>query len=218
VWRAARCCTPGCQCIRISLTPFSREVGFLIKGVAQVASGSISEGMKLLAEHRRRALASEFIYPETLSDLAVALAMVAEGDFSGGASFLERSIEHQSMVENNAGRDLSRVTLAEIYIELLAPKRRASILVALKNLPFLIKTAVNGRKKATALLLDARKNPMFSEVGYHRARIDADLAILYQLAKRTDEADKYFRQARAVAENLGAKGLLAKIDAASAST
>jgi hypothetical protein len=59
-----------------------------------------------------------------------------------------------------------------------------------------------------ALLLEARKNPMLSEVGYNPARIDADLAILYRLAKRTDEADKYFRQARVVAEYLGAKGLL----------
>jgi hypothetical protein len=49
---------------------------------------------------------------------------------------------------------------------------------------------------------------MLSEVGYNPARIDADLAILYRLAKRTDEADKYFRQARVVAEYLGAKGLL----------
>jgi hypothetical protein len=56
---------------------------------------------------------------------------------------------------------------------------------------------------------------MFSEVRCHRAHIDTNLAILCKVAKRTDEADKYFRQARVVAENLGAKGLLAKIDAAS---
>jgi class 3 adenylate cyclase len=206
------------ECIRVSLAPFTREMGFLIRSVAQISSGSVSEGMKLLAEHRRRALASEFIYPRTLSDLAVAFAMVAEGDFSGGVSVLERSIEHQSMVENTAGRDFSRITLAEIYIGLLAPKQRASILVVLKNLPFLIKAAVNGRKKAAALLLEARKNPMFSEVGYHRARIDADLAILYKLAKRRDEADRYFKQARLIAESLNAEALLTKVDAWSAST
>jgi hypothetical protein len=88
-------------------------------------------------------------------------------------------------------------------------------LAVLKNLPFLITIALTGRKKATAFPLDARRNSMFSEVGCHRARIDTNLAILCKVAKRTDEADKYFRQARVVAENLGAKGLLAKIDAAS---
>jgi class 3 adenylate cyclase/tetratricopeptide (TPR) repeat protein len=206
------------ECIRVSLAPFTRELGFLIKGFAHVVSGNVSEGMKLLADHRRRGLANEFIFARSGTDPAVALGMVLEGDFSGGVRFLERSIEDQSELETNTNRDFSRVLLAEIYIELLAPKRKAPILVVLKNLPFLIKTALTGRRKATALLLDARKNPMFSEVGYHRARIDADLAILYKLAKRTDEADKYFRQARMIAEKLGAKGLLAKIDAASVST
>jgi class 3 adenylate cyclase len=206
------------ECIRVSIIPFDREMGFVIKGFAQVASGSISEGMTLLMEYQRRALVSEFLYPRTLSDAAVALAMVRKGDFSGGVAFLERSIEHQSRVETNMDRDLSRILLAEIYIELLTPQERAPVLVVLKNLPFLIKTALTGRKKATALLLKARKNPMFSEVGYHRARIDADLAILYKLAKRRDEADRYFKQARLIAENLNAEALLTKICAWSAST
>jgi class 3 adenylate cyclase/tetratricopeptide (TPR) repeat protein len=206
------------ECIRVSLTPLDREVGFLVKGFALVVSGNVSEGMKLLVEHRQRALASEFIFPRALTDPAVALGMVLEGDFSGGVRFLERSIEDQSKFEANTSRDFSRILLAEIYIGLLVPKTRAPILIVLRNLPFLVKTSLTGRKRAIALLLEARLNPMFSEVGYHRARIDADLAILYKLAKRTHEADNYFRQARVVAEKLGAKGLLAKIDAASAST
>lgn len=107
--------------------------------------------------------------------------------------------------------------LAEIYIELLAPKKKAPILVVLKNLPFLIRTTLTGRKTAMTLLFKARKNPIFSDVGYHRARIDADLAILYTLGKQRDEVDKYFKRARTIAEKLGAEGLLTKIDAASAS-
>jgi hypothetical protein len=152
------------------------------------------------------------------TDPAVALGMVLQGDLAGGVRFLERSIEYHTRVEDNPGRDFSRMLLAEIYIELLAPKKKAPISVVLKNLPFLIKTALTGRKTAMTLLLEARKNLIFSEVGYHRARIDADLAILYKIAKRRDEADKYFKQARMIAENLGADGLLAKIDAASAPT
>jgi hypothetical protein len=206
------------ECIQISLTPLTREAGFLIKGFAQIVSGSVSEGMKLLADQRPRGLAKENMFARSLTDPAVALGMLLEGDFSGGVRFLERSIEYQSKFENNTHRDFSRILLAEIYIELLAPKKKAPILVVLKNLPFLIKTALTGRKKATALLLEARKNSMFSEVGYHRARIDADLAILYKLAKRRDESDGYFKQARVIAENLGAEALLTKIDAWSAST
>jgi hypothetical protein len=40
------------------------------------------------------------------------------------------------------------------------------------------------------------------------------LGTLHKLAKRRAEARSYFMQARAVAESLGATGLLSKIDAA----
>jgi len=88
----------------------------------------------LLADYRRRALANEFMYPRSGTDPAVAFGMVLQGDFSGGVKFLQRSIEHQSSLQNNTGRDLSRTYLAEIYIELLAPKQRASIVTSGANL------------------------------------------------------------------------------------
>jgi hypothetical protein len=67
------------------------------------------------------------------------------------------------------------------------------------------------------LLLAARNSPIFSEVGYHRARIDTNLAILCKLYKRNDEANEYFKQARTIASRLGANALISKIDSASKS-
>jgi hypothetical protein len=46
-----------------ALTPYNREGGFIIMSIAQIGSGSVSEGMKLLADYRRRALANEFMHP-----------------------------------------------------------------------------------------------------------------------------------------------------------
>jgi class 3 adenylate cyclase len=131
--------------------------------------------------------------------------------------FLEDSIRYHEKAGHVLGRDFSRITLAEIYIEFLKPRQKVSSSVILKHLPFLIVTWITGKKKAMKLLLEARKNRSFDSNGYHHARIDADLGILCKLANRKDEADRYFKRARAIVENLGAKGLLAKIDAASES-
>jgi class 3 adenylate cyclase len=208
----------GDECIRVSLTPFDREIGAQIKGVAQIALGRVPEGLELLRVHRRRAIANEFFYCRTGTDGPMGVAMVLQGNFSGGVCFLERAIERHRKMNNAVGQDFSRMFLAEIYIEILTSKKRPPFFVVLRNLPFLITTAIAGRKKAMKILLQARNNTLFSSNGYQRARIDLDLGLLHKIGGRDDEAHKYLTQARVIAENLGAKGLLTKIDAALAST
>jgi class 3 adenylate cyclase len=204
----------GSECIRISLTPFDREIGAQVRGVALIASGNVAEGADLLIDHRHRAIANDFLYCKTGTDGPVGIAMVLQGDLSGGSRFIEWAIKRHDQAGNVIGRDFSRIFLAEIYIEFLAPKEKAPLSVIVKHLPFLIATALTGWKKAEKMLLQARENPMFSSVSHHRARIDANLGILYKIAKRGDEARRYLTQARVIAESLDAKALLAKIDSA----
>lgn len=203
----------GNQCVELALTPFDREVGFQIKGVAEILRGNVVEGAALVREHRRRALANDFNYCRVGSDPALGIAMVLEGDFAGGVQFIESAIRWNDLAGSPLGRDFARIFLAETYLEFLAPKQKPSASVMLKNLPFLLKTMMTGRRRAIAILMQARNNPTFAG-GYFQARIDADLGILHELAKQRAEARSYLTQARAVAELLVAVGLLSKIDAA----
>ena len=201
----------GSECIRVALTPFDREIGTQVKGVALIALGQIAEGAKLLAEHRQRAAANEFMYSRVGTDGPVGLAMVLQGDFSGGVRFLENAIKYHDQTGSPSVGNLTRLMLAQIYIELLAPKAKPPLSLLLKHLPFLIGVKLTGWKKAVQLLLETRKR-LYGDGGFYRASVDTNLGILYKIAKREEEARKYFIEARATAERLGAKVLLAKID------
>jgi hypothetical protein len=203
----------GNQCIELALTPLDREVGFQIKGVAEILRGNVAEGAALVREHRRRALANNFKYCRVGSDPALGIAMVLEGDFAAGVRFMETAIQQNDLEGSPIGRDFARIFLAETYLEFLAPKQKPSASVMLKNLPFLLKTMMTGRRRAIEILMHARDNQTFAG-GYFQARIDADLGILHKLAKRGVEARSYLTQARPIAEALGAAGLLSTIDGA----
>lgn len=204
----------GNECIELALTPFDREIGFQIKGVAEIMRGNVGEGAALLRAHRQRALANDFNYCRLGGDPPLGVAMILEGDFAGGVRFIEAAIQRSESEGSPLGRDLASIFLAETYLEFLAPKQKPPPMVMLKNLPFLIKTMLTGRRRALELLMQARDNPLFAGATYYRARIDADLGILHKRGKRRDEARWYLMQARSVAETLGASGLLSKIDMA----
>ena len=203
----------GNQCIELALTPLDREVGFQIKGVAEILRGNVAEGAVMVREHRRRALANGFDYCRVGSDPALGIAMVLEGDFAGGVRFIEGTVQWNDLAGSPLGRDFARIFLAEAYLEFLAPKQKPPPSVIVKNLPFLLRTMMTGRRRAIELLMQAGKNQTFAG-GYFEARINADLGILHKLAKRPAEARSYLMRARPVAESQGAAGLLSKIDSA----
>ena len=145
------------ECIRTAITPMDREIATQVKGVALIALGRIKEGADLLRDHRKRAIANEFLYCRTGTDGALGLAMVLQGDFARGARFLRSAIRHHDQTGATVGRDFTRITLAEIYSELLASKQRPPWLVIAKNFPILVSLASTGWQKAVKLLLEARK-------------------------------------------------------------
>jgi hypothetical protein len=204
----------GNECIALALTPFDREVGFQIKGIAEIMRDNVDEGAALLRDHLQSALANDFNYYRIGCDPFLGVAMALEGDFAGGVRFLEAAIQRNEHEGGLPNRDFVGIVLAETYLEFLAPRQKPPAMVVLKNLPFLIMTILTGRRRALELLMRARDNPMFAGATYYRARIDADLGLLHKLAKRRDKARFFLMQARPIAESLGAAGLLSKIDAA----
>jgi class 3 adenylate cyclase len=204
----------GNESIELALTPWDREVGLQVKFVAEIFRGNVGEGAALLRAHRQRVLANNFNYTTVGTDLALGVAMVLEGNFTGGVRFIEAAIQRSEHEGSPVGRDFASILLAEVYLEFLAPKQRPSPSVMLKNLPFLIRTVLSGRQRALELLMRARDNPSFAGDNYFRARIDADLGILHKIARRRTEARSCLIRARTIAESLGASGLISKIDAA----
>ncbi len=204
----------GDECARVALTPTDREIGLSIKGVAQIFQGQVNEGAALLREVRERLIAGGNSYATTPIDSALGVAKVLQGDISGGIRSLQELVRRREAENDNFNATFARLNQAEVYIELLAPRQMPSLRILLKNLPFLIITAMTGRKKAMRLLIEARKNPMFTGTSHFLARIDADLGILLKMGKQHDAAREHLKRAHSIAAHLKAVALLAKIDTA----
>jgi len=148
-----------------------------------------------------------------LPAMPLGVAMVLQGEMAAGVRFLEDLIDRNRELGFVVGRDITRLYLAELYIEILGSTQRPTFPVILRNLWFLSVTRLSGWGKALALVLAARDNAMFSEASHWRARTEADLGLLYLMKRRYFQAEECLQRARPLAAKLEASALLAKIDA-----
>jgi hypothetical protein len=137
---------------------------------------------------------------------------VPQGDVAGGIKFMAAAIERDAKAGNAVSADIGRLCLAETYMEILGSGRRPPYRVIVRNLFVLIRVRLTGWKTAVRLLCTALENRMFNDRSQYRARIQADLGILFEMKGRRDEAREFLRAARPIAEELGAGALLARID------
>lgn len=200
--------------LEIAIAPMDIGLAQLLKGMAMVFTGRIEEGADLLWSTRTRCMEAGWTYITSASDTALGFTMVLRGEFEKGVRFLEAIIQTDIDLGFVVGRDMSRMYLTQVYLELLAPTQPRPIGVTLRNLPFLVRTKLGGWNKAMEMMLAVRENPMFSGTSHWRARAEANLGFLYLLKKRSGEARECLSRARPIAEQLNSAALLAKIDAA----
>jgi hypothetical protein len=204
----------GEECVRVALTPFDRELGLSIVGIANIFLGRPDKGEKLLWEVRKRTSGHGFVYMSCGTDAPLGVAMVLRGAISAGLKFIEEAIDRYKRSENQMETDLARMYLAEVYIALLAPPEMPPLRVVVRNLYCLARTRATGRKKAARLLTEAGANALFVGNSHYNARINTDLGLLHKIAKRYDEAQRFLETARPIAEALGSATLVGKIDTA----
>jgi len=200
--------------LETAIAPADVGLAELLKGMALVFNGRIAEGADLLWAVRTRCIGDGWTYITSASDVPLGVTMVLQGNIAGGVRFIEAIIQTNIQLGFVVGRDMARMYLTEIYLELLAPTRRPPLSVILKNLPFLLVTAMTGWKTAMTMMQAARQNPMFSGSSHWRARVEANLGFLYLMKKRFGEARECLLRARPIAEQLNSTALLVKIDTA----
>jgi tetratricopeptide (TPR) repeat protein len=200
--------------LEAAITPADAALAELLKGMALVFEGRVVEGADLLWAVRTRCIGDGWTYITSASDVPLGVTMVLQGDIAGGIRFIEAIIERNIQLGFVVGRDMARMYLVEIYLELLAPTQRPPLRVVLRNLRFLAVTAMTGWKTAMTMMQAARQNPMFSGNSHWRARVEANLGFLYLMKKRYGEARGCLLRAWLIADQLNSIALLAKIDAA----
>ena len=202
------------ECIRVAVAPNERRQGAMVKAASGILLGRAREELSEID-----ALNSEFERSGMLIAMqrmpqGVALAML--GRVSEGIRVVEQEIAQADATGDQTRAAWDRVTLAEIYIQILSGEEKPTAAVVFRNFGAIITAIIFGASRARALLLRAAAVKMLSERGVIIARINFDLGVLSAMKKKREEARTYFEKARVGAESQGADKLMQKIDAAMA--
>jgi class 3 adenylate cyclase/tetratricopeptide (TPR) repeat protein len=200
------------ECLRIAIVPFDRLQGEIIRAVAAILSGRTREGLTQVD-----ALNAEFVRLGSfysVLDGPRGVALIELGRISEGIKAIKQSITQREAVGDRTQAAFSRVLLAEIYIQILAGGRKASVAVIARNLPSLAIGKLLGARRAWALLEAAAAHKQLSEDGVVIARINYNRGVLSQMRRRPAEARQYFERASAVARAQGVDSLRRRSEAA----
>jgi tetratricopeptide (TPR) repeat protein len=208
----------GQEAIGVAITQFDQVMSHAAIGTAQIATGRVAEGIATVEKARRIAAANEWLYLLSITDSSLGMAMVASGAIGRGIAWLEALVRRgEREYEGAVGVDVGRISLAEVYVALLAGRRRPSLRVLAGTLFALVRARLIAARRAEALLLKALRNPMLSEVGVFRARIHLALGLLQKAKGRSAMAREHLERAHVAAAAQDAGAMLAKIEAALAS-
>jgi hypothetical protein len=126
-------------------------------------------------------------------------------DLAGFTAFCERAGEEAAW---------NRITLAEIYLEILTAREHPPMRIIVKNFWTFLASMLFGARRAEELLEKAAAHEQLHERGALRARINMDLGLLYKLKRQPGRARTFLEIALVPAELQGAISLVGKIDAA----
>jgi len=142
------------------------------------------QGLTRIQELRRWSSEHGTKYADVAMEGALAVGLVLSGRVSDGIKFLESAIAARDADGFRSMAAWNRVTLAEIYLEILTARERPPMRIIVKNLWTFLASMLFGARRAEELLEKAAAHEQL----HVRARINMDLGLLYKL-KRQPGAD-----------------------------
>ena len=200
------------ECQRNAVTPFDQDAAAAAEGTAMILQGQVQEGLTKIQELRRRTSARGWLYLDSGAHGPAGVGLAMCGHIAQGIRLLENSIAIADACGSHTAAAWNRMTLSEIYLEMLSGKETPPFRVVLRNLKTIIGAQLFGRQRVLTLLKKAGSYEQLSERGTIRARIEMDLGLLYKIKKKPDLARRHLTRARAAAEIQNAASMIKKID------
>jgi class 3 adenylate cyclase len=200
------------ESLAAAITPSDRLMAALVKANAGLFLGRADKSVAQLD-----ALIDEFEklgMPYAAQALFHGVALVMCGRISEGIRTVKQHIARRDAAGDVGSADWGRITLAEIYIEIMTAKEKPKASTLLQNAWTLLGVLFFGVGRANALLREAAARQHWSDRGVVFARMNFDLGVLSMLKKKRADAESYFKKARVAAEGQGADKLVLKIDTA----
>lgn len=200
------------ECQRNAVTPFDQDVSAAAEATAMILQGQVQEGLAKIQELRRRTSARGWLYLDSGAHGPAGVGLAMCGHIAQGIRLLEDSIAIADACGSHTAAAWNRITLAEIYIEMLSGKQMPALRVILRNLRTIVGAQLFGRQRVLTLLEKAGSYEQLSERGTIRARIEMDIGLLYKIKNNPDLARKHLTRARVAAEIQRAAAMIEKID------
>jgi hypothetical protein len=199
--------------ISIARTPYDRETSNQARIDALVLLKR-PEGIPMLRDYIDRCAANGWNTSFDIVEGVWGVALVIQGEISKGVHCIEQTILRCDREGYSALADLYRLFLCEIYLGIITEKVRTPLLTLLRNAPTLIAVMFTGQRLICALAARARQNPQFDPNGFHIARVETILGLLYKVKNKRALALQHLTEAKRIASQFGATPMLAKIEGA----
>jgi tetratricopeptide (TPR) repeat protein len=192
---------------------FERIMAESAQGVVLVGAGRPVEAVTILARLRREVIDSSYMVQLTAIEIPLGLAMVWAGNYSGGVADLENTLRRFSTWRNKRLLAWAHLALGEVYLSLATAEKLPPPNILRKNASFFVLALPTAKARARKHLKEAVR---LAQAANAQGTLAQALAALGMLSKSTLEAAAartYLQEARAIAEDLGAKTLIRRIDA-----
>lgn len=202
------------ECLGAAVTPWDEVIGAIAKATAELFNRDV-QGLTRIQELRRWSKKHGTRYADGAMEGALAVGLVLSGRVGEGIRLLESAIAARDADGFRTMAAWNRITLAEIYLEILTARERPPMRIIVRNLSTLMGSMLFGARRAEALLEKAAAHEQLHERGALRARINMDLGLLYKLKRQPGRARTFLEMARASPElQVLSASLVGKIDAA----
>ena len=198
------------RAIATAITPFDRVNAESGKATA-LALLRRPESAALLAALRSEAAAHDRWYETVGNDMSFGISLVLQGHFAQGVLHIETSIAKRD-ADYPIAADWYRLSLSQLYLEILEGKDRPPLGVLLRNAPFLARTLATGRGKILRLLERAGKHPAFDETSVHKANLHYLYGRYYRLVHDKEAARRHLAISKGMLEPFGRSNILKKAE------
>jgi len=202
------------QSLAVAVTPVDRNPGTVFKLSALVALRRTEEGAMLLEAYRRRCVADGLIEQLNGTDTTFGACKILQGNIRDGLRLIEEAILRREKEGFRAMADWSRLTLAEIYLQIIAGNEKPPLPTLLRNLPILVRVMVTAPSRIPDLLKRVLANPHFDPAGHHIGRAQMILGLFYKVKKKRALALQHLTEAKRILSLFGQTPILGRVETA----
>jgi tetratricopeptide (TPR) repeat protein len=202
------------QSLAVAVAPWERLAALGAKGCSLVLLGQTEEGEKLLQQQRSSCISRGYLYSLLGSDVAIGMCRIRQGDIADGIGWIKEAILRREKEGYLAAADWYRLSLAEVYLQIIAGQEKPPFLTLLKNLPILLNIMVTAPSRIRALIRRVLENPHFDPAGDQVGRANMILGLLYKAKKKRALAVQHLTEAKRILSQFGQTPMLARLEAA----